>query len=510
MGKGAKIFGLLLMILGLACIAMYFVMGAKFSEFTVTFDSDGGTSVSSQIVKSGETVTKPDDPTKEDNDFLGWQLNGQDYNFSSPVKSNITLKANWNEYRKFDVIVMLEDKEYSIKVRENESFTQEDLNLPEKEGNIIKVYLNNEEYNFSTPVTSDMELQAKYVLLKTHTVKFDSNGGNKVDDIKVNEGDKLTAPENPTKTGYVFDAWYLGNQKFDFTTPITKDITLKAKWNDGNKFTVTFDVDGKTYKEVSVKENTKVSKPTNPSKSGYSFSEWQLDGEAYDFSKPVTGNITLKATWKEVSSYIVTFNSNGGSEVKSVTVNAGSKVAKPKDPTRDGYNFVNWVLNGKAYDFNKSVNSNITLTASWEVAKPKYTVTFDSNGGSKVEAKIVVEGNTVSAPNNPTKKDYKFVEWQLGGNKYNFESPVTEDITLKAKWKDLEYFIVSFDSDGGSSVASQRIADGGTVIKPADPTRDGYTFLGWQLDGQDYSFNSKVSRSITLKAKWELIDESES
>ena len=502
MGKGAKILGILLLLLAIGCFAMYFVYGSQFGEFTVTFDSNGGSTVTSQVVKSGLAVTRPADPTKEDNDFIAWQLNGVDYNFASPVKSNITLTAKWEEYNKFDVIVMLEDKEYSIKVRENESFTQEDLNLPPKEGNVIKVYLNDAEYDFNTKVTSDMELIAKYLVLKTYTVKFDSSGGSKVPDVKVIEGDKLQEPEAPTKAGYAFAEWYLGNQKFDFSTPITKDITLKAKWNDGSKFTVTFEVDGKTYKEVQVKENNKVAKPTNPTKAGYAFVEWQLDGEAYDFSKPVTGNLTLKATFKEVESYTVKFNSNGGTTVKDATVNAGSKVTKPADPTRDGYDFVEWVLNGKAYDFSKAVNSNITLTASWQVKAPTYKVTFDSNGGSAVAAKTVVEGKTVAKPENPTKTDYSFVEWQLDGEAYDFNTPVTGNITLKATWKDLEYFVVSFDSDGGTSIPSQRIASGDKAIRPSEPTKEGSTFAGWQLNGQNYDFNTGVTANITLKAKW--------
>ena len=68
MSKSSKIIGVLSLVLAIACFGMYFVLGPKFSEFNVLFDSDGGSSVASQIVKSGEKVIKPSDPTKEDNE----------------------------------------------------------------------------------------------------------------------------------------------------------------------------------------------------------------------------------------------------------------------------------------------------------------------------------------------------------------------------------------------------------------------------------------------------------
>ena len=145
-------------------------------------------------------------------------------------------------------------------------------------------------------------------------------------------------------------------------------------------------------------------------------------------------DVTVSATFKAV--YTVTFDSNGGSAVDSVKVDSGKSVAKPADPTREGYIFGEWQLYGKPYEFTAGVMSNITLKATWtEIPAPAtYTVTFDSNGGSKVEAAKVESGRTATKPTDPTREGYTFGEWQLDGKAYDFSTPVTGNVTLKATW----------------------------------------------------------------------------
>ena len=295
MGKGSKIIGVILLILGIACISLYFVMGDKFTNAKVTFDSDGGTAVSEQIVKKGEKVIKPTDPTKENNEFIEWRLNGTAYNFDNTVSNDIVLKAAWNEIIRHNVKVTLEEQDYNTTVHDGEVLTLEELNLPAKEGFLIKLYkAEDEEYDLTTPVVADLELTAMYVEIKTYTIKFNSNGGSKVEDLKVQEGTTATEPE-VTKSGFVLDGWYNGEEKFDFNTPITKDLSLKARWNDGPKINVIFMTDDTVYKTISVKENSTVTKPSNPSKKGFKFVEWRLEGQAFDFKTKITAEITLIA-----------------------------------------------------------------------------------------------------------------------------------------------------------------------------------------------------------------------
>ena len=139
------------------------------------------------------------------------------------------------------------------------------------------------------------------------------------------------------------------------------------------------------------------------------------------------------------ASHTVTFDSNGGSAVKAQTVKNGAKASKPASPTKSGYTFKGWYSDKsltKAYDFNSTVRSNLTLYAKWE-KKATYTVTFNSNGGSAVKAQSVSSGARASKPANPTKAGYAFKGWYSDKSltkAYDFTSAVKSNLTLHAKW----------------------------------------------------------------------------
>lgn len=280
------------------------------------------------------------------------------------------------------------------------------------------------------------------------------------------------------------------------------------------KFTVTFNSNGGSYVDSQIVEkNGMVEVPVDPVREGYIFIEWLLNDMKYDFNSKVTEDITLKANWalSSSSTYTVTFNSNGGSRVKSVKVNEGGYVNCPTPPTRDGYIFLGWYLGNSEYNFANKVLANITLTAKWEkVPENTHVVTFDSNGGSAVKSQTVVDGKVASIPTNPTRKGYNFVEWQLNGEAYDFTTVVKGNITLKAIWEAKKEYTVDFDTDGGNTIDSVKVYENEKVAKPNNPTRDGYTFVKWQLNGEDYNFNTKVTKNITLVAIWKEVVKVES
>ena len=153
---------------------------------------------------------------------------------------------------------------------------------------------------------------------------------------------------------------------------------------------------------------------------------------------------------------------------------------------------------------NITINGSYTTILDEEILKKDtviYTVTFNSDGGSSVPSQTIESGKSGVKPANPTKNGYTFEEWQLNGKSYNFDTAVTENITLKAVWK-INKYTVTFNSDGGSSVASQTIESGKKATKPSNPTKDGYTFEEWQLNGKTYNFDTAVTGNITLKAVW--------
>ncbi len=135
--------------------------------------------------------------------------------------------------------------------------------------------------------------------------------------------------------------------------------------------------------------------------------------------------------------YIVTFDTQGGSEIASVEVKKNKTVAKPEDPVKEGYDFVEWQLGGAAYDFSTKVKKDITLVAKWEIptVEGKVTIIFDTQGGSKVDSVTINKGSKVSEPTTPVKDGNVFAGWQLNGVDFDFNTVLNENITLVAVWK---------------------------------------------------------------------------
>ena len=418
------------------------------NTYTVSFDSNGGSDVDSQQVEYKDTVSQPDNPTLDGYTFQGWTLDGDPYDFNTPVTSSITLKALWSK---------------------------------------------------NTPVA------------KKHTVTFDSSEGSKVDSQTVKEGDPVSKPDNPTREGYTFNGWLLGGDPYDFTTPVMQDLTLTASWTKNKStYTVKFDLNGGdgNIADQKVKEGSTIDRPANPTREGYTFMGWQYEDSDWNFLNTVASNMTLTAQWKrnEVKKYTVAFDTADGTSIDPQTIRDGGKVSKPDDPTREGYEFKGWTLNGVDYDFTAPVKADLVLTAVWTPVKPKtYTITFDTDGGTVVPSQTVKDKGTATEPTAPTKTGYEFKGWLLDGKTYDFTTPVTKDVTLKAKWEKtkVESYTVAFNSAEGSEVASQTVEQGKTAVKPDDPTREGYTFLGWYAGDAAYDWDTPVTGNLILTAHWQ-------
>ncbi len=287
----------------------------------------------------------------------------------------------------------------------------------------------------------------------TWTVEFDTDGGNVINSIVVKDGQTITEPEKPVKdeqngTEYIFVAWTLNGVPFNFSTPITKNITLKAQYKSINTCIVFFGTDGGTMiEQIEVKSGLTISQPENPSKFeqnvDYEFLYWSLNGQLFDFSTPIISDITLKAEYKKTEYCIVTFDTDGGSVISKARVEKGKTLIKPKNPTKTDnsgaeYVFVKWTLDGKEFDFSTPIISDITLKAEYEKINT-CIVTFDSDGGTFIQSKIVDKGQKVSKPKDPVKEstqylDFEFLYWTLNGEKFDFNTPIAEDITLVAKY----------------------------------------------------------------------------
>ena len=216
----------------------------------------------------------------------------------------------------------------------------------------------------------------------------------------------------------------------------------------------------------------------------------------------------------ETEKVLVTFDSDGGTEVKDIEVEKGKAIEEPAAPTKDGFEFVEWQKDGKKFDFATTINEKTQLKAVWKEKTPEtkvFIIRFDPDGG-EFDGKVEKDKDgKIKEPTAPTKKGFEFEGWYDGSTKVTFPYEVKKDVTLKAHWKKVETpavekFTVTFNSKGGSAVASQTIEKGKTATEPKEPTKTGYTFKGWYTDDKfvdKFNFKKAVTENTTLYAKWE-------
>ena len=342
-------------------------------------------------------------------------------------------------------------------------------------------------------------------------VTLDLNGGklggsSDAIQIIVKNGSAFTAPASDGmtrpdgNTGSYF-MWLDGNGKsYEPGDSVPADVTeLTVQWT-APTYTVTLHANGGTINNGNVTSYTYGVGATLPTAddmtyTGHTFKGW-YDNEGLTGS-PVTaigntetGNKEYWAKW-EINQYTITFDTDGGSAVVPITQDYGTDITAPAAPTKTGYTFMGW---NPALPATMPAE-DMTLTAQWRINQ--YTITFDTDGGSAVAPITQDYGTAINAPAAPTKTGYTFMGWEP-------EIPATmpaEDMTITAKWS-INQYTVTFDTDGGSAVDAQTVAYGEKAKTPADPTKTGYTFAGWELGGNAYDFAASVTEDMTLTAKW--------
>lgn len=227
-------------------------------------------------------------------------------------------------------------------------------------------------------------------------------------------------------------------------------LSEAAETTGQDTYTVTFDLgDGSEPRLESVAQGSTVEKPEDPAREGFTFVCWNNGEDEWDFTAPVSGDLSLTAVWQQTeevqetpepaASYTVTFDLSDGSEPQTVTAAEGTTVEKPEDPVREGFTFVCWNNDESEWDFSTPVSGDLTLTAVWQEAPAEteaaFTVIFDANGGTNVDAQTVVSGAAAVRPEDPTKEGSIFVCWNNGETEWNFADPVTADLTLTAVWE---------------------------------------------------------------------------
>lgn len=414
-------------------------------------------------------------------------------------------------------------------------------------------------FDFTSPIYNDTVITAKWTL-NTYTITYDPNGGVFVDGANAtrtisygSEYGKLIDETQISRDGAKLIGWT--TVKDDATTLVKAqdkylvedDTTLYALWEitgvtvtyvtNGGKVAelddnVVTDSKGKDISNEKLPYGTKVNDVRKAVKDGLKFEGWYLDAElteAYD-NAPLTGSITLYAKYYAEVTFQIYENDNYAAVIGTKTVNVDEfdtvELPTAKDlgvALGDTDEFLGWYTVdefGKVQAGQTAVTvENVTATAEVTYCAKvlrHYTVTFNTNGGTDVDAQDVAYKGLATVPEEPTKIGHVFAGWYADetlATEFDFTTPITADTTVYAKWNKaivtITFNLVKDWMVGGGTNKTVPINIYYGDVIPADAVPDtavpGYTFDGWYLNGAAFDVaTTPVTENITLDAAWHL------
>lgn len=522
------------------------------TRHNVSFDVNGGSgSVADQSIFDGEKATTPSyDGTNEHHQLDGWLMNDQSFDFETPIQSPLDLKANWRL------------NQYTVRFYSNEDNEQThdqsfDYN---EEKNLMKNSFEKTGYHFTGWATDREGSGAAYEdeqLVKNladedgavvklyaqwspnkYDIVFMPNGGTEQQrtqaDIPYDQEQNLMKNDF-TRTGYRFTEWntaadgsgasYEDEASVKNLTAVDQGtFTLQAQWEAIN-YQVNFDSQGgESIQPMTYTIEQGIDSLPTPTRNGYEFLGW-YDGDSKVENIPVgsTNDRNLVAHWK-ANEYILSFNSDGGSEVDPVTFTPVQEVTDLPTPTKKGYTFLGWYDGDeKVTKLEKGTVGDLTLTAKWELIT--YTLTFSTVGEPIAPINYTID-SVIELPK-LTRKGYTFLGWLATEAPKSraiaaaseriltrIEAGTIGNLALTEKWQANEYAI-QFDANGGSgAMTPQKMTyDQAAKLTRSTMTRVGYRFDGWntQADGKGAALTDEQevknlvdanNGSITLYAQW--------
>ncbi len=383
------------------------------------------------------------------------------------------------------------------------------------------LYVYNEQYNGDKMTDLASELRSIPLTVRaanTYTVTYNpgANGTGTASTATKLEGRPLTLADKLfTRTGYKQTGWATldgGEKVYDLGAIYEENapITLYPAWT-ANQYTVTLDSNGGgTVTPSTVTVTYGEDCPTMPvlQWAGHIFYGWydaQTGGKQYVNDKgnsavkyDKTNDCTLYAQWQEAPLCTVTFDPNGGTLTGAATSSEqqNAPITQPTAPTRTGYAFTGWYQDAdctQPWDFDDWVTGDMTLYAGWRANS--YTITFDTAGGSAIDPITQDYGTTINAPADPTKTGYTFTGW----DKTIPATMPAGDMTVTAQWS-INQYTITFDTAGGSAIDPITQDYGTTINAPADPTKTGYTFIGWEPELPP----TMPAHNMALTAQWRI------
>ena len=322
-----------------------------------------------------------------------------------------------------------------------------------------------------------------------------------------------------TRSGYTQTGWAAidgGEKVYNFEDVYTADeaLTLYPVWTP-NRYTVTLDGNGgmPAQSTVTATYGEPLDQMPIPRYKGYFFLGWydrQWGGKQYSDKQgqgttpyDKAGDCTLYAMWEEAPFCTVTFDPNGGTLTGAATCEEKQNecIQRPyEEPIREGHNFRGWYTDAackpeQKWDFDDPIPGNMTLYAGWDILSYVIRVKF-ANG----EPDSIIDQNydtAITVPDDPTREGYTFIGWDTPFPK-KMPAKIME---ITALWQ-INRYKITFDTDGGSEIDSIEQDYDTEITAPDAPTKEGYTFIGW-----DTTVPKKMpAKDMTVKARWKDIE----
>lgn len=344
---------------------------------------------------------------------------------------------------------------------------------------------------------------------ETKTLTFDENTGSANTTQTIYTGMSIEDYYyTPVREGFLFTGWKLNDVVYDFSIETTEDITLKAGWAKAESSTNYVGFYKSESGNISIFDNGSIYAPgVIDSYLSYGFSENKL----YITESNYVKIIDLEKYEKVENAKLVVYVT--GSEDILRYVEAGG-TAENLVCTRPGYIFSGWKNErGGEFDFDEPITVKTRIIASWNYDENVDTDFYHASYYCKDTGEFIVLGENNKLTLDGKEYTYYILSSQelvVETNNKSYGTVFATRIVLGDKiFTRLMRYLVTFDTDGGGEIGTQKIEGGSyKVTQPEDPVRDGYTFQGWYLsDGTKYNFDSVLTESITLHARWEFSED---
>ena len=423
------------------------------NSYTVTYKIDGVQYGSTETYEYGSAVTLREEPEREGYTFNGWNRKG---NFTMPA-GDIVIEGSFkiNSY----TVTYKVDGEIS---GETESYEYgADVSLreePVKEG-----------YTFSHwSRTTGFTMPAENVVIEgsfkinSYTVTYIVDGEITGEVESYEYGTEVKLRSEPSKEGHEFGGW---NRTEDFTMP-AENVVIEGNF-DVNEYTVTYLVDGKDYGEKETyKYGTSVTLRKDPEKEGHTFSGWnQTDG----FVMPAK-NVVIEGSFS-INSYTVVYKVDGEVVGDTESYEFGAPVSLRTEPQKEGYTFSGW---DRESGFNMPAE-NVEIEGHYSINS--YTVTYKVDGELYGDIETYEYNAPVELRQEPQKEGYTFGGWS---SETGFNMPA-ENVVIEGSFKVNEYTVTYFVDDKFYD-SIETYSYGSQVKLKEAPQKEGYTFSGWDHD----------------------------